>query len=66
MKQSSLDESLRMGFEQSEEEKRELEDQQAVEDTGNMPQPPSPNMSVHPPTKGEVPLMMFVIPTLFS
>lgn len=52
MKQSSLDESIGIEFEQSEEEMREFDEQQVMEDTGDMPQPPSPHPTTPVPAKG--------------
>uniref|UniRef100_A0A1B6KHM4 Far11/STRP C-terminal domain-containing protein n=1 Tax=Graphocephala atropunctata TaxID=36148 RepID=A0A1B6KHM4_9HEMI len=52
MKQSSLDESLGLEFEQSDEEMREYDEQQAMDDTGDMPQPPSPHPMTPAPAKG--------------
>ncbi|XP_054284472.1 striatin-interacting protein 1 [Macrosteles quadrilineatus] len=52
MKQSSLDESLGMDFDQSDEEMREFDDQQAMEDGGENTRPSSPRPSTPTPAKG--------------
>lgn len=57
MKQSSLDESLGIDFEQSDDEMREFDDQQAMEDSGEIPQPPSPRPSTPVPAKGKSTLL---------
>lgn len=52
MKQSSLDESIGIEFEQTDEEMREFDEQQVMEDTGDIPQPPSPHPTTPVPAKG--------------
>ncbi|XP_066998245.2 striatin-interacting protein 1 homolog [Anabrus simplex] len=56
MKQSSLDDPLGMeleGVDQSDEEVRDFEERQAMEEAGEIPQPPSPRPSTPIPPKGK-------------
>lgn len=52
MKQSSLDEPLGIEFEQTDEDMREFDERQTLEDTGDIPQPPSPHPTTPTPAKG--------------
>jgi hypothetical protein len=56
MKQSSLDETMGMDYEptdQNDDEVREFEERQAMEDAGEIPQPASPRPSTPAPSKGK-------------
>nr|CAD7202793.1 unnamed protein product [Timema douglasi]CAD7401742.1 unnamed protein product [Timema poppensis] len=56
MKQSSLDESMTLEFEggdQTDEEVRDFEERQAMEEAGEVPQPPSPRPSTPMPMKNK-------------
>jgi len=56
IKQSSLDETMGMDYEptdQTDEEVREFEERQAMEEAGEIPQPPSPRPSTPAPSKGK-------------
>nr|CAD7402452.1 unnamed protein product [Timema cristinae] len=56
MKQSSLDESMGLEFEggdQTDEEVRDFEERQAMEEAGEVPQPPSPRPSTPMPMKNK-------------
>nr|CAD7460675.1 unnamed protein product [Timema tahoe] len=56
MKQSSLDESMSLEFEggdQTDEEVRDFEERQAMEEAGEVPQPPSPRPSTPMPMKNK-------------
>lgn len=52
MKQSSLDEPMAIEFEQAGEELRDFDERQALEDTCDIPQPPSPHPMTPIPAKG--------------
>jgi hypothetical protein len=55
VKQSSLDESLTMELEsndQADDELREIEERRAMEESGEIPQPPSPRPTTPAPRKG--------------
>lgn len=60
MKQSSLDESLGMDFEQSDEEMREVDEQQVMDDMGDMAHPLSPHLSAPLPAKGKLFIYYFL------
>lgn len=60
MKQSSLDEQLAIEFEQADEEMREFDERQTMEDTGDIPQPPSPHPTTPIPAKGNVYTSYFI------
>lgn len=56
MKQSSLDESAAMELEmndQIEDEMKEIEERRAMEESGQLPQPPSPRPMTPIPTKNK-------------
>jgi hypothetical protein len=57
MKQSSLDEpNIGLDFDppdQSDDEMREIEERRAMEEAGELPQPPSPRPMTPVPTKGK-------------
>lgn len=55
VKQSSLDESLTMELDnndQADDELREIEERRAMEESGEIPQPPSPRPTTPAPRKG--------------
>lgn len=56
MKQTSLDESATLELEmgdQMEEEMKEIEERRAMEESGELPQPPSPRPMTPLPTKNK-------------
>lgn len=57
VKQSSLDESLTMELDnndQADDELREIEERRAMEESGEIPQPPSPRPTTPAPRKGSI------------
>jgi len=64
MKQSSLDESATLDLEMSdqiEEEMKEIEERRAMEESGQLPQPPSPRPMTPLPTKNKGTHLQLVI-----